>query len=135
MSQIFPGNLLEPTYIDPDDHDKLLARSEVERREEYIKQLDYELPKGGNHPLVLLAKRCLQNDPVKRPTADELVTTLDEMRIDLEGPYGDVTRADAVRQVIIVKALKKKETHERDNLRTKDAEIQELQQELEHTKV
>ena len=107
----------------------------MERRGQYIEQLDYQLPKGGQHPFAQLAKRCLQNEPSERPTADELMTALEEMRIDIEGPYRDVARADAVRQVVTVKALRKRETEmseKTDNLARKEIEIQQLQQELEH---
>ena len=100
--QIFPGDLLEPTYADPDNRGGLLARSEVERRGQYIEQLDCQLPKSdpnGQHLFVQLVKRCLKNDPSDRPTAEEVISSLEEMKVDIEGPYGEVARADAVRQV------------------------------------
>ena len=138
--QVFPGDLLEPTYTDPEHCGRLLARSEEERRRQYIEQLDYQLPKSKEkyHPFVQLVKRCLQNKPPDRPTAEEVITALEEMKADIEGPYGEVVRADAVRQVVMMRALKKRETEVRkktDESAAKDEEIHQLQQELEHEQV
>ena len=136
--QTFPGNLLEPTYMDPEDRHRLVARSEAERRRQYIGQLESKLPSGDHHPFVQLVKRCLHNDPSERPTSEELMTSLEEMKADIEGPYGEVARADAVRQVVTTRALRKRETEVRrktDESAAKDEEIHQLQQELEHEQV
>ena len=136
--QTFPGDLLEPTYMDPEDRHRLVARSEVERRRQYIGQLESKLPSGDHHPIVQLVKRCLHNDPSERPTSEELMTSLEEMKADIEGPYGEVARADAVRQVVTTRALRKRETEVRrktDESAAKDEEIHQLQQELEHEQV
>ena len=60
---------------------------------------------GGRHPCVLMTKQCLHNSPSRRPTAEQLVATLEGMRADIEGPCGAVARADAVRQVVMMKAF------------------------------
>ena len=136
--QTFPGNLLEPTYMDPEDRHRLIARSEVERRRQYIGQLESKLPSGNHHPFVQLMKRCLHNDPSERPTSEELITSLEEMKTDIEGPYGEVARIDAVRQVVTTRALRKRETEvgEKTNeSAAKDEEIHQLQQEMEHEQV
>ena len=83
--QTFPGNLLEPTYMDPEDRHNLMAHSEVERRTRYIGQLENIFPTGDQHPLVLLVKRCLHNDPSERPTSEEVVASLKEIKADVEG--------------------------------------------------
>ena len=85
----------------------------MERRGQYIEELNYLLPKCGQHPFVLLIKRCLCNEPSERPVADELVSTLEAIKIDAEGGCGEITRADAVRQVMTVRTLKKKGKVER----------------------
>ena len=137
LAQKFPGDLLEPTYTDPEVRGTLLARSEVERRQQYIKQLSYQLPRtigGEQYPFVLLVRRCLQNEPQERPTAEELVTSLEEMKADIDGPYGDVARIGAVREVVITRALKKRDTEVREKSEesaAKEVEIHLLQQELE----
>ena len=110
----------------------------MERRQQYIQRLEDKVPSGERHPFVLLVKRCLHNDPPERPTAEGLVTSLEEMKADIEGPYGDVTRIDAVRQVVMMRALRKKDTEVRektDESAAKDVEIHQLQQELEHEHV
>ena len=127
--QVFPGNLLEPNYADPDDPDKLVARSEVERRKEYFDLL----PFGARHSYLQLTKDCLHNSPLRRPTAEQLVATLEGMTADIEGPYGAVARADAVRQVVMMKTFVKKDTEMREKvneLEAKNKEIQTLQQQV-----
>ena len=132
---MFPGDLLEPTYT---DQGTLLARSEVDRRMQYIEQLNYQLPKNGHHPLVQLVTRCLQNEPHQRPTTQELMTSLVDMKADIEGPFGEVAKVDAVRQVLIMKALTKSETvanEKNSELAARNVEFRQLQQELEHERV
>ena len=136
--QAFPGNLLEPTYVDPENRHRLVARSEVERRHRYIEQLEDKLPTGERHPFVQLVKRCLHNDPSERPTSEEVIAALEEMKAAIEGPYGEVSRAGAVREVVTMRALRKSDREARektDESAEKDVEIQHLQQELEHEQV
>ena len=136
--QSFPGNLLEPTYVDPNNRQQLLARSEVERRARYFEMLENKFPTGQHHPFVLLVKRCLHNDLLERPSAEDLRTALDEMKTSIDGPYGEVARLDAVRHVVMMKALIKRDTEVRektDESEIKDVEIHRLQQELEHEQV
>ena len=83
-----------------------LGRSEVERRGQYFEQLEDLLPGGIRQVLVQLIKNCLHNDPSRRPTAEQLVTSLEEMKGEVEGAYGELAIVDAVRQVMTVKALK-----------------------------
>ena len=126
---MFPGDLLESTYPDPDNQEVVLARSELERRKRYVNLLEKELRDGENHPLMLLVKRCLQNAPSRRPTSEELVTELQGMREDIEGPCGAIARADAVRQVVMMKEILGKDSGVREMVRelaAKDDEIQRL---------
>ena len=135
--QVFPGDLLEPTYPNPDNSDQLVPRSEVERRAAYFEQLEGTMF-GGQHPCVLMTKQCLHNSPSRRPIAEQLVATLEGMRVDIEGPYGVVARADAVRQVIMMKMLKIKEKEEdmkMAELAAKNEEIRQLQTQLVRKKL
>ena len=122
--QVFPGNLLQSTYADFDNRHQLMARSEVERRGQYFEQLEDLLPGRIRQVLVLLIKNCLHNDPSQRPTAEQLVTSLEEMKSVVEGSYGELATVDAVRQVMTVKALKAKGDDKID-------EIQQLHEQLE----
>ena len=134
---MFPGDLLEPNYSDPDNSENLLGRSEVERRGQYFEHIEQSML-GGQHPCVLMTKQCLHNSPSRRPTAEQLVATLEGMRADIEDPCGPVARADAVRQVVMMKEIYdreaevKKKTHE---LTTRDEEMRQLQQQLQHEQV
>ena len=85
-----------------------------------------------------LVKQCLKNTPSKRPAIEQVVASLEEMRAEIEGPYGDVARIEAVRQVLMMRAVGRRETEVKkksDELAGRDAEIQQLQQELEHEQV
>ena len=129
---MFPGDLLESTYPDLNNPDIVLGRSEVERRREYIEQLEKHLCDGEHHPLTQMVKQCLQNASSRRPTAEQLVTELQGVRASIEGPCGlAVARADAVRQVIMTKEILGREAEVREktnDLTAKDVEIQQLQQ-------
>ena len=128
---MFPGDLPESTYTDPDNPEVVLGRSEVERRRKYIDQLEKELRDGENHPLTQLIKQCLQNAPTRRPTTEQLVTELQGMRADIEGPCGAVARIDAIRQVVTMKEILGRENDVREKaneLTTKDREILQLRQ-------
>lgn len=60
------------------------------------------------------------------------------MKAIIEGPYGEFTKMDAVKQVAMVRALKGRDEDVRvktDELVAKDEEIQQLQQQLEQAQV
>ena len=59
LSQTFPCNLLAPTYRD--ERRKLIARTELERRDNYMQKTRAQLRKG--HPLVKAIEQCLENSP------------------------------------------------------------------------
>ena len=87
--QVFPQNLLKPTYLDPKTK-KIKGRSELERRGQYIDILHQII--GRRHPLVVLIKGCLEYEPVKRPTARQALERLGEMRATVCDPYHDLNR-------------------------------------------
>ena len=132
LLQVFPGDLLEPNYANPNNSDQLVARTEIERRGEYFERLEGSMI-GGQHPCVVLTKKCLHNTPSRRPTAEQLLATLKGMRADIEGPYGAIARADVVRQVVMMKTLRgtEKEAREKTNeLTAKEDVIQQLRRQL-----
>ena len=129
---MFPGDLLEPNYPDPNNPRQLLARSEVDRRGTYFECLEGKLDKwSAGYPLVGVVKQCLENIPEERPTAEQLVRVLEGLKGDVEGPCGKLATADAARQVMTALALKRKGTEKVDELTAKEEEIQQLQQQLE----
>ena len=56
------------------------------------------------------------------------------MKADIEGPCGTIARADAVRQVVMMREMHARDAEVRrkvDELTAKDEEIQQLQQQLQ----
>ena len=130
--QVFPGDLLEPNYPDPENPDRLTGRTEVQRRGEYFEQLEQSVLRQ-HQSIIQLTKDCLHNMPSRRPTAEQLVVALEGMKANIEGPYGEFSKLDAVRQVAIMKALRGKEADVRektDELREKTDELREKTDEL-----
>ena len=128
---MFPGDLLEHNYLDPNNSRQLLARSEVDRRGNYIERLERKLLESAGYPLVGVVKQCLENIPEERLTAEQLVRVLEGLKEDIEGTCGELTTMDAARQVKTAMALKKKSREKVDELTAKEEEIQQLQQQLE----
>ena len=64
--------LLPPTYMDDDG--MVHGRSEVKRREEFVKSAEQMLSEIPS--LVKIIKQCLHNSPAQRPHTGELVTVL-----------------------------------------------------------
>ena len=92
--QRFPGDLLPSTFYN--DHGVIQPRTEVQRREQYIELLE-GLFNVLNPNLVLLVKQCLQDIPDQRPSTDELLSTLQRMKVEVEGEYGGPFKLDMVR--------------------------------------
>ena len=70
--QEHPADLLEKTS------ERQITRTEVVRRTAYIQKLVSNL--GKDHSLVRLIQQCLQNEPAKRPTANEALRRLGDMK-------------------------------------------------------
>ena len=102
--------------MDPDNTGNLRARNELERRERYVESLEHV---GRFHPaLVQLVKQCLHNAPDQRPSTDVLLTTLQRMRVEVEGEYG----GSPLNFDIIMRVKQAKEMNQ------KDSRIEELTQ-------
>lgn len=81
-TQVFPSSLLPFNYYRKiGGKRKLVARTEFERREEYIDML------RDQHSLTSLIQQCLDNDPEERPKATAIETQLDELRRTLVTKY------------------------------------------------
>lgn len=118
---------MEHNYADPDSPGRLVGRTEMQRRQQYFDQLEGNIQLAQ---LVQLIKTCLHNDPSQRPIAERLVTELERMKGDIEGPCGKLATVDAVRQVMTAMALKEKSEEKLDELAVKEDEIQHLQVEM-----
>ena len=85
--QEFPANLLPYTYPDPNNPERLAARTEVERRKNYIDQC---IEKLGNKSLIIYILRCCLSDaPQKRPSAAQVLDMLMEKKSTEEQVYGE----------------------------------------------
>lgn len=66
-----------------------------------------------------LIKQCLKNDTLHRPDADKLLTTLEEMKVEVEkGLDGSVVKLEAIKERL-VNEMKK-------NMKTKIEEVSVL---------
>ena len=82
VTQTFPQNLKPATYSITH---QILARSEIERREDYIILMQAYL--GETHSLVRLTLDCLKFHPEERPVAIELLRQLEEVGRTLPQKY------------------------------------------------
>ena len=117
--QVFPGTLLPHTYPDPDNPGRLLGRSEVERRRDYIQPLREQL--GEQHPLSQLVCQCLHNTPAQRPSAEELLQQLRAVRPQIKGKFTKL-------QVAMMSVLE-------EEVGEKDGEIERLRHDLQQVQV
>ncbi len=101
LTQIFPKDLKPATYRDPATR-RLVARSEVERRENYIVPMKAAL--GETHPLVQLTLACLEHDQEDRPSAVVVLRGLEEVGTTLPQNCTQ-TKLELIQQV----AVKEKE--------------------------
>ncbi len=75
----------------------------------YIELLEQKI--CADHPaLVEMVKQCLHNDPRERPSTEELLTKLQEIRMEVEGQYvsSHPIKLDMVR-VRMAKEVKEKD--------------------------
>lgn len=90
--QIFPIELTTPNYLD--HQGGLRARTEVDRRRRYIDIMHTSL--GHDHHLVALIERCLHNNLKERPSANRLVSELEQMLGEIGGPCRRTISKDSV---------------------------------------
>ena len=76
LTQNFPNDLKPPTYLDPLSQ-RIVGRSEIERREHYIEPMQTAF--GGTHPLVKMILDCLEFAPEHRPSAVEVLKRLEKV--------------------------------------------------------
>ena len=110
---MFPGELLSAMDMDLDNPGQVINRTEVKRREIYMKKLEVQF--SESHPvLVQLVSQCLHNNPQARPSSEELLGKLHAVKTEVEKVY--VGRQLNISNVLLVKEMK-----------MKDKRIEELQ--------
>ena len=75
LSETFPCNLMAPTYRD--EKRRIVGRSELERRDEYMQMIYSQLRE--DHPLLQVIERCL-DFPEDRPNVREVLHLLELAR-------------------------------------------------------
>ena len=80
----------------------------MERRGEYIELLEKQL--DWLHPaLVQLIKQCLHNTPERRPATDQVLSSLQRLKVEVDGLYGgNLVKLD-VGRVLLAKDIKMKD--------------------------
>lgn len=94
--QEFPSLLLPATHL-KEPGGQLEARSELERRQQYVNRA-YQLL-GCTRPeyeLVRVMEQCLNNAPTARPTVEELVERLQALLEQLQDGYSDKNKLELV---------------------------------------
>ena len=94
----------------------------MERRGQYIELLEEKF--GREHPaLVQLVKQCLHNAHDQRPSTDEVLGSLQRMKVEVEKVYGGSLVKLDIGKVLLAKEMK-----------MKDKRIEELTAKVEVTR-
>ncbi len=108
---------MSATHADPDDSGRVIGRTEVERRVDYMKKLENHFLES--HPvLVELVKNSLHNIPKTRPSAEQLLERLQPVQIEMERLHG----GSLGRSLNVTSVLHMKETKEK-NERIEELEV------------
>lgn len=114
LSQIFPCNLLAPTY--PNRKKKLVPRTELERRENYMIKLYSQLRKG--HPLLQMIELCLKNCPEDRPNILQVVKFVEQAQTEIPEDESDTSKLELLQ--IVRQKSEEIETKEKEHRNTFD---------------
>ena len=90
LTQTFPCKLLAPTYRDAH---KLIARTELERRDRYMRMICSQL--HDKHPLVQMIERCL-SFPEDRPSIREALSLLEQSKVENQDEQTEMNTLELV---------------------------------------
>ena len=120
LTQTFPKDLKPANYYDSATR-RLVARSEIERREQYIEPMKVAL--GETHPLVQLTLACLEYVSEDRPSAVVVLRRLEEVGTTLPQNCTQ-TKLELIQQVAV------KDEEIQQVAAEKQAQINWLQQQI-----
>lgn len=102
---MFPGELLAATDIDPNCPGQVIGRTEVKRREIYMKKLEFQF--HDSYPaLVQLVSQCLDNDPQMRSSSEDLLERLYAVKVVVDKMYGKMGKELNISNVLVMKEMK-----------------------------
>ena len=100
IGEVFPCDPLAHNYLD-DVSGMLVARTELQRRSEYMRSVNTQLRAcgqlRGDHPLIQLIQQCLHNGPHKRPNIREVLHLLEEARAGIRDEESERNKGELVR--------------------------------------
>ena len=102
----------------------------MERRAEYFDQLD-------GHPLALLSKDCLNENPRERPSTKQLLRALQDIKAEVEGVHGEFIKSVAIMEVTGLKYFIEKDIKVREKERellVMREQVRQLHKKLKHIK-
>ena len=95
----FPCDIEAPNYLD-DESGLLVARTELQRRSVYMRDVNAQLRAcgqlRGDHPLIRLIQQCLHNGPHKRPNICEVLRLLEEARAGVRDAASERNKRELV---------------------------------------
>ena len=104
LGETFPCDPLAYTYLDAESG-MLIARTELERRSEYVGKVNTQLRACGqlheDHPLIRLIQQCLHNGPHKRPNIREVLSLLEEARAGIRDEQSERNKLELIRALQI----------------------------------
>ena len=99
VGEVFPCDPLEPTHFN--DSGLLVARTELQRRSEYMRSVNTQLRAcgqlRGDHPLIQLIQQCLHNRSSNRPNIREVLRLLEEARAGIRDEESERNKEELVR--------------------------------------
>ncbi|XP_064398777.1 uncharacterized protein LOC135345284 [Halichondria panicea] len=127
LTQTFPRDLKPATYYDPVTR-RVLARTEIERREDYIVPMKAAL--GETHPLVQLTLACMEYVSEDRPSAVVVLRGLEEVETTLPQDCTQ-TKLELIQQVAVKEeAILQVAAGAERNAKEKQIEMDQLQQQM-----
>ena len=115
----------KPNRVDPDNPKRLIALSEIDRREKYFQQI------RGDHPLVNLVHGCLDNHPPQRPDADRILGRL--RRVISQSPPSPENKMELLNQMETLEGHKDELSGQVEQLQRELSESQDREEKLELT--
>ena len=122
-----PSPLEYKHHRNPENKNEPVILSEVKRREHFLAEVE------ESHQLKSLIVRCLDEEPSKRPTTEELISELSKMVKELEAEYANILEMFmALGQLSL---MKDSVSSLEETVKAKEEEIEALKEQMEPLRV